>query len=108
MAVMCIVIAIIGFNLWPFFGKGFFYRALAVHFIWTYALCYRLALRMSTVDVFCSKAVLIGVVLSFSNLIDECYFDPKKIEINEYFALFVIVLIMALPRILWARYLKRS
>jgi hypothetical protein len=103
MAVLCIVIAIVGFNLWVFFGKGFFYKALAVHFVCTYTLCYRLSLRFAKIDVFCCKAVLLGVMLSMSNLIDESYFNPKKIEVNEYAAGLCCLLVICLPRTMWVR-----
>ncbi len=103
LVVLCILIAIVGFNLWPFFGKGFFYKALALHFICTYTTGYRLSRHIGDRDVFAVKGMLIGVALSFSNLLDEVYFDPEKIQSNEYVAAGVIAFLLCLPRRVWKK-----
>lgn len=103
LAVLCVVVAIIGFNLWPFLGKGFFYKALAMHFTLTYTTAYRLARQVGPPDIVPTKAMLCGVALSFSNLLDEFYFDPTAIQVNEYVAALVVIAIIVLPRTLWKK-----
>lgn len=91
----CIPVAVLGFNLWPFFTKGFFYWALAMHFILIYTMAYRLAIGFGQPDKFVIKAMLCGVALSFNNLLDETFFEPKLIQANEYVTAAVVILIIA-------------
>lgn len=101
LTVICILIAVVGFNLWPFFGKGFFYKALALHFIFTYVTAYRLARQLTPVSVFCIKGMLVGVALAFSNLLDEAFFDPTKIQVNEYITGYVVLMVICLRSKVW-------
>lgn len=101
--VLCICVEIIGFNLWIFFGNGFFYKAIAVHFICTYTLSFRLSLKPPPRDVFVVKGALIGVIGAFANLTDESFFNPRAIEINEYVFWAAMVLVAAIPFRWWKR-----
>lgn len=107
LSMACIGVAILGFSLWPFFAKGFFYWALAIHFILTYALAYRLAIGFGQRDVFVIKAMLCGVALAFNNLIDESFCDPERIQLNEYVTAGVVVLFIAFGGKMVKRLLKK-
>lgn len=79
---------------WIWFGEPLYYYGVAFMIASTSVVIYRLNRNLlSTFFVF----------FAFNNLVDELFFDPTKIEINEYlFCLFYLVLIT------WRFYRKRS
>lgn len=103
LVVFCIVLALMGFTFWPFFYKGFFYQMLALHFIFSYVTAYRMARHVGDRDRFAAKGLLIGLLLSFNNLLDEAFFEPTKIQINEIVAGYVLLFIMCLPYKVWKK-----
>ncbi len=103
LVVFCILLSLLGFTFWPFFYKGFFYQMLALHFIFSYVTSYRMARHVGDRDPFAAKGLLIGLVLSFNNLLDEVFFEPTKIQVNEFVAGYVLLIIMFLPRMVWKK-----
>lgn len=84
---ICIYVA--AYSLWSFLWPGFFYQALAV------CQCLWMLLIEDTVGKGLKKIATIGLWFTINNLMDELFFDPKKLSWNEYvFALIIIVVIL--------------
>lgn len=79
LAIAAIMTAEIAYNFWHYLWKGFYYQALAVHFVLIYYLAYQLA-----EEGFVKKCMYIGVLLSLMNLTDEVFFIPTRFEPLEY------------------------
>lgn len=100
LAILCLLICIFTYNLWYYFGKGIYYKGLALHFICTYALCF---VSQKIKDSFVSDCALIGLLLAMHNLVDESFFNPTKFEINEIVAAILIICFVLFKRLINGR-----
>lgn len=87
-AALCLYI--ITFTVWPFLWKGAFYQGIALS-IMIHWSADSLPLRYPD---FHRKVVLSGILCALNNLVDELFFDPTKLQVNEYMLLFLIALIV--------------
>jgi hypothetical protein len=90
---VCLTAAILaslaGYNLWPYAWHGFFYQCNALMI----SLLFYLVKDFGKHDLYLHKVATIGFWFAISNLCDELFFDPTKLQWNEYvFALIIIVL----------------
>lgn len=79
LAISAIIAAEAAYNLWHYLWKGFYYQAIAVHFVIIYYLAYQLA-----PSGFVKKCMHVGVLLSLMNFADEVFFIPTRFEPIEY------------------------
>lgn len=86
-ASICIYVA--AYSLWSFLWPGFFYQALAV------CQCLWMLFIQDIAPKGLRKIATIGVWFTINNLMDELFFDPKKLSWNEYlFAIIIVVVIL--------------
>lgn len=87
LALVAFIIGLCAYNLWPLLGSKVFYTLIAVEFCVLYFIIWQTVtgkywrLTMQAIFITC-----------LSSLIDEIFFDPSKIGINEYVGFVVIVL----------------
>jgi hypothetical protein len=68
-----------GYNVWPYAWHGFFYHCIAVALV---LLFWEL--------IGAGLWARLGLWFAVNNLLDELFFDPTKIAINEY--IFAIII----------------
>lgn len=86
--ISAIIVLVVGYNLWPIAWGEFFYQANAFGYLLLFTL---IKYGISGGRIFKVMAN-IGFWFSVNNLLDELFFDPKKILINEYiFAVIIII-----------------
>lgn len=85
--IVSLILSISAYTCWGFMWSGFYYQAMAVSI-----LLWMVIIRDLSTG-FLKKIATIGMWLAVSNLLDEVFFDPKAIQVNEYvFALIVIII----------------
>lgn len=72
-----------GYALYPIMWHGFFYQAIATSFLFLFWHLKPLGLPAK-----------IGFWFSVNALVDELFFDPTKINLNEYLFGILIILIL--------------
>lgn len=95
-------IVILTYSLWSFIKKKYgitiFYPGIAFGFVgYAYCICSLLKYieereyckKLSSM-IFVSKIILIATI---NNLLDEIFFDPTKLGINEYLAFVILIII---------------
>jgi hypothetical membrane protein len=86
--ICAIGVMIIGYNFHYFFWKGFYYQCMASGIF----LCFALIKSLCESRKDLKKIANVCFWLSVSNLLDEIFFDPTAIGINEYvFAVIIII-----------------
>ena len=91
-------IAIIcAYQLHPYFYKGFFYHATAFSFVCFLHSLYRQAKGTWSLIAF------VVLMLSINNCIDELFFDPTEVDLNEWVSFGIIVLIVYIERRKWIK-----
>lgn len=92
-----LVASILGHNIYKFLWNDFYYHGIAVYAVLNSTFNIR-ALEKWPYDERwlnrCRKAAWILFWASISNLLDEAFFDPGRIQWNEYAAWGVIVVII--------------
>jgi hypothetical protein len=84
-AISIVATSILAYNLWPLFDC--FYIGIALCFFLS-ALALVLKSERETIE---RRIYFILFFLTFNNLLDELFFDPKRFGANEYFiAAFII------------------
>lgn len=94
------VIAFFVYSFWEYikenFGFRLFYPGIALCFVgYTYVI-YSLFKRLSKFEKKLNKIISVSYIIFLStinNFIDELFFDPTKIELNEYIGFIIIILI---------------
>ena len=83
-----IVAMVLGYNFYKFFWDGFFYHCMAIGVFLSFTLIKSLTHNRKDL----SGIANVCFWLSVSNLVDEFFFNPTAIGINEYiFAVIIIV-----------------
>lgn len=85
--VIAFILGLSAYNLWPFLGSGWFYGLIALEFVLLYFIFW---LELT------GKWKLVAQIFTMACLeclIDELFFDPAEIAINEYIGFGVIIVI---------------
>ena len=86
--ISAITVMVLGYNFHKYLWKGFFYHCMAVGIFLAFLLIKSLC--ESRKDL--KNITNVCLWLSVSNLLDEIFFDPTSIGINEYvFAMVIII-----------------
>lgn len=82
-----IAVSIAAYNLWLFFPVNIFYRGMAITFLLSAVLIRSDSEPNTAYRYLCD----LWMWLTVNNTIDEFFFDPKKVQWNEYFFGIVII-----------------
>ena len=83
-----IITSILSFNLWMLLPFQIFYKGLAIVFVLSAILIRADSVKHSPYRYLCD----LWLWLTINNLIDEFFFDPRKVGLNEYlFAAAVVI-----------------
>lgn len=78
---------LIAYNLWPFLGGQVFYKFTALEFV----LLYYAAASWLPMGIW-KRIVFVFFLCATNSLLDELFFDPKAIDLNEYIGFAIIIL----------------
>ena len=98
--VITFLIAVITYSLWSYIkawtGISIFYSGIALSFVgYTYVIKL-LIIELSRQNTKYKMYVIFSNIINLAtinNLIDEMFFDPKKLQVNEYLAFIILILI---------------
>lgn len=82
------IIFVLAFTFWRFLWEGAFYQLMAAGVFLLFWELEATAKHGSYLQLFST----IGFWLSLNNLLDELFFDPKAVSVNEWIVALVIVI----------------
>lgn len=95
--VLGFISAVAGYSFWSHLWDNAFYQLVSFAF-----MCYTRALYLQTKGDW-SIAVFVVWLTCLNSFLDEIFFNPKEMELNEYLGFLVIVLITTAQRKRWRR-----
>lgn len=90
-----LLISILTYNLWHYLPENSFFIGNAM---FIFLLCLYIYLKEKQYFI-----TFVFVGLAFSNLLDELFFDPKKLEVNEIIVALLIPIIWFIKKRIDAR-----
>ena len=82
------IVFLAAFAFWPILWEGAFYQLMAAGIFLLFWQLEATAKHGTYLQLFST----IGFWLSLNNLLDELFFDPKAVSVNEYLVALVIVI----------------
>ena len=83
-----LVVSLLGYNLWLFLWKGFFYQAMAL-----FVLMLLYLIKCISKDYWVNKIAVIGCWMALNNLLDELFFNPTEYGYNDYIILIIVIFV---------------